>query len=735
MKMVPIMLLLSITLSQLVTAETNQLVGYVNILQGTDSTKQFSHGNTLPLVGMPWGMVDWSMENGEGKWFFTPNGRVDGIRATHQPSPWMGDYSYFALMPQANDLRMDAKARTQDYDTNTAILRPDYEKLDLKQDGITMELTGTDRCGVFRLTYHNGTTGRLILDVSDKSKFDLKIEGRTIYGISLAGKKNFPSYFVVKFDRGIAQAAPAANAKNLQHYVEFPTTPKEPVIVKVGTSFISWDQAEQNLRTEAEGTFDAIHSRVADVWNTNLGKIEIEATEDQKKTFYTCLYRAQMYPQSIFEFDAAGKPIHCSPYDKKIHDGVLYAGIGIWDGFRTTFPLLTLIYPAQLDQILQGFVNASVEGNGPLPEWPCPGYGGGMPGQHCAAIFADAVVKGLKGFDAAKAYDALRKGAFEGLGRKGGDNYLKLGYLLGPQYGAVSTTLDYAYDDWCVAQIAKRLNHPDDAKILMERSQNYRNLWDPSVGFMREKQKDGTWAGTFDEFKWMGPYCESGPWQASWFVPHDPAGLTGLVGGRDQFSAKLDKLFSTTIPPGHKPGIHEEKEMVAIPAFGQCALNNQPSFHIPYLYAVVGQPWKTQYWTRRACVELFNAGAQGFCGDEDNGSMASWYILSSIGLYPFCPGTSEYIMTSPLFPKVTIHLADKKTLVITTSNNSDKNVYIQKCLLNGEEVSKTWLSHQEIIKGGELHFEMGSTPNTNSVSDKDLPYSASASTLTILPTK
>jgi predicted alpha-1,2-mannosidase len=364
-------------------ADKSKLVEYVNILQGTDSTPHFSHGNTLPLVGMPWGMVDWSLQNGDRGWFFSPNGRVDGIRATHQPSPWMGDYAFFVLMPQAGDLRMDVKARAQEYDMNAAILHPDYEKIDLKQDAITMELAGTERCGVFRFTYHTGTTGRLILDGADKSKVDLRINGRTIYGRT--PNKKFPSYFVVKLDRDIIKseilkeeisqaATPKSNAtlapkttpppkatvsgesRDVRGYVEFLTKPTEPVLVKVGTSFISLEQAEQNLRTETEGTFEAIHDRVAAVWNANLGKIEITATEDQKKTFYTCLYRAQMFPHRIYELDAAGKTIHYSPYDGKIHDGVLYAGIGVWDGFRTTFPFLTLVYPSQLDSILQGFV-------------------------------------------------------------------------------------------------------------------------------------------------------------------------------------------------------------------------------------------------------------------------------------------------------------------------------------------------------------------------------------------
>ena len=513
--------------------------------------------------------------------------------------------------------------------------------------------------------------------------------------------------------------------------MEFLTKPTEPVVVKVGTSFISWEQAEQNLRAETEGTFDAIHDRVAAVWNTNLGKIEITATEDQKKTFYSCLYRAQMFPHRLYELDAAGKPIHFSPYDGKIHEGVLYGDIGIWDGFRTTFPLITILYPTQLNEILQGFVNASAEGDGTLPEWPSPGYRRCMIGQHCAAIFADALAKGQTKFDVPKAYESLRKSAFEvpdkgGMVRAGMGDYLGLGYISGVKNSAVSTTLDYAYDDWCVAQMARLLNHPDDAKTLMARSQNYRKLWDPSVGFMRGKNADGTWVEPFDEFAWGDPYVESGPWQASWFVPHDPAGLTGLLGGREPFAAKLDKLFS--LPPTYHLGayrsvIQEMNGMVAI-NLGQCNLNNQPSFGIPYLFAAIGQPSKTQYWTRRACAELFNAGPQGYCGDEDNGSMASWYLLSAMGLFSFCPGTPEYIVTSPLFSKATLHLEDNKTLVITASNNSDKNVYIQKRLFNGKEDAKTWVSHRDIIQGGELHFEMGPAPKPDSVSDKDLPYSA-----------
>ena len=682
----------------------------------------------------------------EEHWFFQPNGTCDGFRATHEPSPWNGDYGQFVLMP---DLEPGEQA-TSGYNTNTAILRPDYERIDLKGGAISGELTGTERCGVFRLTYHQGKTGRLMVKAFGAS--EIRIEGRTVYGISRANSggvpKNFTSFFVIKLDRDItgsdlsskdrseapanatgtnasvtktivprAIASPAsipgAKRNDAGGYVEFRISPGDPVLVKVGTSYISWQQAEQNIHAEAEGTFDAIHERVAATWNANLGKITIDATEDQKKTFYSCLYRAQMFPQRLFELDKTGKPIHYSVYDGKVHDGVLYGNIGIWDAFRTTFPLITLIYPEQLDEILQGFVNASMEGDGTLPEWPSPGYRRIMIGQHCAAVFADAIAKGHTGFDVATAYQSLRKSAFEVpargmMVRDGMSDYLKLGYTPGTKY-SVSTALDYAYDDWCVAQMATHLNHPDDAKALMARSQNYRKLWDPSVGFMHDKKADGTWVEPFDEFAWGGPYAESGPWQASWFVPHDPAGLTSLVGGREQFAAKLDKLFSlpsTYHVGGYGKVIHEMVEMAGA-HLGQCALNNQPSFDIPYLFAAIGQPWKTQYWTRRACAELFNSTPAGFPGDEDNGSMASWYILSSIGIYPFCPGSPEYLMTSPVFPKVTIHLAGHKTLLITSLGNSDKNIYIQKCQFNGTETAKTWISHQAIIEGGVASFRDG----------------------------
>jgi len=712
----------------------------VNILQGTDSNFDLSHGNTLPLVGVPWGMTDWSIENATGNWFFHPVAKIDGFRATHQPSPWMGDYGQFVLMPQSGELRLDAGARMVDYDAGTSVLGPDYEKLELKGERITAELTATERCAVFRFTFGRGGPGRLIVDAGGPS--GIEIVGRAVRGFSRANTGGVPggfaTYFVIELDRDITgkavivgHGAPGESGE-ASSYVEFAALPGERVEARVGTSFIGWEQAERNLRAETAGGFDAVRTRVRETWNSRLGRIEIEAPEDRRRTFYSCLYHALMFPHRLHEIDADGKTVHASPYDGRIHEGVLYGDIGLWDAFRTTFPLLSLLYPAQLGEILQGFVNASAEG-GTLPEWPSPGYRDCMIGQHSAAIFADAATKGITGFDLGMAYDSLRRSAFEppakgDLVRKGLADYLRLGYVpdCATTY-AVSTSLDYVYDDWCVAQIARLRGRTGDYDALMARAQNYRRLWDPGVGFMRPRDEAGRWVGTFDPFAWGGPYAEGGPWQSSWFVPHDPAGLAGLLGGRERLAGKLDEMLRT--PPifhfgGYGHVIHEMTEM-GNAGFGQYAQCNQPVFHVLYLYAFAGQPWKTEYWTRRVCAGMFDATERGFPGDEDNGSMASWYLLSSIGLFPLCPGNPAYVLGSPLFSKVTLHPSQAGSFVITASSQGDGNVYVRRRTLNGAVYTRTWIAHADIAKGGELSLDMGPEPDTRTVAVADLPYSAS----------
>ncbi|MCE5268410.1 MAG: GH92 family glycosyl hydrolase [Planctomycetaceae bacterium] len=725
------------------------LLQYVNILQGTDSTPEFSYGNTLPLVGTPWGMTDWTPQtcSDENPWFYRyPVRKILGFRATHQPSPWMGDYGNFLIMPQTGPLVPDIE-RGADYDLKASVYRPDYLRIALPRYGVTTELTASERCGVFRFTFDKAKTGRLLVDPAGPSA--VEFVGRRFQGFSKAhanpAAENYATYFVGELDRDVSRHGTFAGSakRKMQRgesepriggYLEFDTTDRPTVEVRIATSHISFEQALRNLQTETEGGFEAVRARTIANWEKNLKRIEIDGTDDQRRTFYTCLYRALKFPHRFHELNAEGKPIHFSPWDGRVHDGVCYVDSGLWDTFRTQFPLYSIVYPTRLGEIVQGWLNAYQEG-GWLPQWPSPGGFGGMVGTHADAMIADAMMKRIPGFDVQRAYAALRQDAFgvrsgqrDG-GRGGMKEYLKLGYV--PPRAApdwLSASLDFAYDDWCVAQAAKLLGKTDDYRVLMERSQNYRKCWDSQVGFMRAKKADGSWAEPkFDEFAWGNGYCEGGPWQCSWAVQHDAAGLAELLGGKALLAAKLDKMFgspSTFHAGGYGCVIHEMQEMAALKS-GQYAQSNQPSFHHPYLYAAVGQPWKTEFWTRKACAEFYNSGPRGYIGDEDNGSAASWYMLSAMGFYPLTPGHASYVLTSPALAKAVLHLPTGRDFTIAAAGNGPKSIYVQKRTLSGREITGTWIAHQDIAAGGMLEVELGEKPNVRAVKDAELPYSAS----------
>jgi predicted alpha-1,2-mannosidase len=714
----------------------------VNILQGTDSNREFSHGNTLPLVAPPWSMTDWCVQNHADmneRWFFqSTRTSFFGFRATHSPCPWAGDYGHFTIDPQTGPADLSARGRVCNYDPARTIMRPDYVKIQLDRFHITAELTASERCGVMRLHFDPADkTGRLIFDFPGEAQ--LQVQGNRVSGYSKyhggSAAGDFHCYFVGELDRPVtySQLIGTANSSSKgTGYIEFDL--KKPMVeIKFATSYISPQQARRNLETETRGGFDAVRQRTADSWNEHLTKIAVDGTPDQEATFYTCLYRAMTFPHKIYELDAGGKPIHYSPWDGGVHSGVAYADSGLWDTFRTQYPFVSIVYPDQLGEIVAGWLNAYREA-GWLPQWPNPGGLRGMPGSHADAMIADAMSKGIKGFDYQTAYEALRHDAFDQShrrnpgGREGMTNYLKLGYCPAnsvPYW--VSTSLDYAYDDWCVAQAAKLTHHMDDYHLLMQRSLNYRKLWDPTVQFMRGKNPDGSWADPdFDPFAWGNGYAESGPWQSSWAVQHDALGLADLAGGPAAFAKIMDHLFhqaSVFHVGGYGNVIHEMSEFAAI-NMGQYSGNNQPSFHIPYLFAAVGQPWKTEYWTRRACAELFNAGPDGYSGDDDNGSMSSWYLLSSMGIYPLTPGQPTYVLTSPVFRSVKIELAHGKTFTTTAINNSPENVYVQSRTLDGQPDANTWISQSQITSGGTLIDQMSDKPAERTVTEAQLPYSA-----------
>jgi predicted alpha-1,2-mannosidase len=714
-------------------------------MQGTDSIREFSHGNVLPLVAAPFGMTDWSVQNAgdlnERFFFQSRRTTFTGIRATHQPSPWAGDYGHFSITPQTGPAATDADDRASEYDPAKTVMRPDYLRIHLKKYKATAELTSSERAAIWRVTYDpSHRTGRLVFDLAGDSQLQMK--GNRLWGYAkyhggpAAG--DFHCYFVATLDRPITGGKAVGTATGSGKgagYIEFANNGK-PVEMRIATSFISPEQAQVNLDREAAMGFEGMRKNTADAWERLLSRISVEGSLERRKTFYSCLFRALKYPRKIHEKNRAGEIVHYSPWSGKTEKGVAFTDTGLWDTFRTQFPLFAIAYPDIYGEIVEGWLNAYREG-GWLPHWPNPGGFRGMPGNYADTMVADAMVKGIKGFDMKTAYAALRKDAFEipkdipgkSVGGKAGlEEYLRLGYVPAKRTEYwVSMTLDYAYNDWCVAQAAKLMGRKEDYQKLMRRSQNYRNLWDKENGFMRSKDENGRWSEKeFDPYTWGGAYTESGPWQSSWGVQHDALGLADLKGGPAGFGRMLDDLF--THPPIFKVGayrgvIHEMTEFVAC-GTGQYAGCNQPSFHIPYLYAGIGQPWKMEYWTRYACRNLYGYGTNGFIGDDDNGSNSSWYILSSMGIYPLTPGHPSYVLTSPEFDAVTINLPSGKKIQIAAKGNSEKNVYVKSRTVNGRPWTKTWISHADLVNGAKIGTVMSARPTVRKVKPAELPYSA-----------
>ena len=713
---------------------------FVNALQGTDNVREFSHGNVLPLLCAPFGMTDWSVQNvgdlGERFFFQSRSKTFYGVRATHQPSPWAGDYGHFSITPQSGPVLLDSEARAVPYDPATTVMRPDYLRIRLEKVRATAEVTASERAAVWKVAFDPGVkTGRLVFDLAGDARFQAsgdRISGYTkSHGGPAAG--DFALYFEGVLDRP-STGSQAVTSKGAG-YVEFATGDGKPVTMRIATSFISPEQARLNLDQETAGGFEAVRKATADAWEGMLDRIDVRGTEERKKTFYSCLYRALKYPRRLDERNAQGETVHYSPWSGKVEKGPAFTDTGLWDTFRTQFPLLSIAYPDVYGRIVEGWLDAYREG-GWLPHWPNPGGFRGMPGNYADTMVADAMVKGIGGFDERTAYEALRKDAFEipvdvpgkSVGGKAGlADYLRLGYVPArrTEYW-VSMTLDYAYNDWCVAQAAKKMGKTDDYRTLMARARNYRNLWDASTGFIRSKDADSEWTRGFDPYAWGGAFTESGPWQGSWSVPHDALGLADLVGGPDAFARKLDDLF--THPPIFKTGayrgvIHEMLEFVAC-GMGQYAPANQPSFGLPYLYTAIGQPWKTEYWTRRACRELYGSGPDGFLGDDDNGSSSSWYLLSAMGIYPLTPGHPSYVFTSPEFDSVAIHRPDGKTIRIEARDNSEKNVYVGSRTVDGKPWTKGWISHAQLVGGAAIVDRMSEKPNVRKLTTEELPYSA-----------
>jgi predicted alpha-1,2-mannosidase len=730
------------------------LVKYVNTLQGTNSSFELTRGNTYPTTALPFGMHTWTAQtgkNGDGWKYQYKKNTIRGFQQAHQCSSWTNDYAVFSFMPVTGKLIVNEDARAASFSHDNEKAGPDYYRVQL-DNGITTEITPVERGAHLRFSFPKKQNSYLVLDGYTKMSMvkiipaERKIIGYVNNGHYRVG--DFRNYFVAVFDKPFKAWGTWENRKNTTQpdtlsaegqgmgaWIQF--KPGEIVQVKVASSYISNEQAELNLKRELGSykSFDDTRKAATGIWNKYLSKILVEGdSEADKATFYSCFFRASLFSRQFFEYDKDGKPYYFSPYDGKIHYGYLYTDTGFWDTFRAQFPLNTILHPTMHGRYMQALLDA-YDQCGWLPAWSFPGEGGSMIGNHAISLLTDAWVKGIRTFDAQKAlyaylHEATNKGPWgPANGRHGWKEYYQLGYVPYPEYGeATAKTLEYAYDDFCGYQLAKAVKAPYYENIFARQVYNYRNVFDSTTGFMRGRNSKGEWLPNFDATEWGGPYTEGCAWHWLWSVFHDVQGLIDLVGGNERFVAKLDSVF--TMPNTFKVGtygyaIHEMTEM-AMAQMGQYAHGNQPIQHMVYLYNYAGAPWKAQYHARDIMKKLYNATENGYPGDEDQGQTSSWYVLSALGFYSVCPGTDQYAIGSPLFKKVTITLENGKQFIIKANGNSERNVYIQKALLNGAAYGKNYIRHSDIINGGVLEFNMGDQPETSrGTAAGDRPFSLS----------
>jgi predicted alpha-1,2-mannosidase len=691
-------------------------VTLVSILQGTDSTPSFSRGNTLPIAARPFGMAHWTLQTTPNTpWMFQPGQRrIQGFRSTHQLSPWLGDYGHATFLPISGAPKLEYDSRASSYRPEDSILSPHTMAIRLLRYGIDAELVPTERGALIHANYTYQQTPGFVFDVPGDNLPIPEPDAarRTILFRSTANSggvpKDFACFYVLQFSEPWATLANEDQKDHRSTHLTFADSVRS-LDVRIATSFISFEQAERNLHLElGTKSLTELRAESEKVWNESLKRIEIEgATEQQQRTFYSCMYRTLLFPRMWHEPDASGAMQHRSPYNGKVVPGVMYADHGYWDVYRAWYPMMTILFPDRLAEILQAWVNAYQEG-GWLPQFPCPGYRACMTGSLIDSLFGEAAVKGIRGFDLVTAYEGLRKHATEpgnpdaGYGRRGIEEYLKFGYDPADKVDqSAAETVDAAYGDFCIAQVAKALGKADDYAMFMKRSENWRNIFDPNVGFFRGKNSDGSYLEPFNPIRWGNPYVEAAAYQHRFDAPHAMPELIEAMGGKEKVVAELEKMIK--MAPAFDVGsygteIHEMSEMAAV-NFGQYAHSNQPSHHLLYIFTVAGRQDRTAYWTRRVMDDLYTPDL--FAGDEDTGSMAAWYIFSSLGFYPLCPGKPEYILGAPLFPRATVHLPNGKILVVENSYKSGNSIQTS---LNGKLLPGGAVQHDEVKAGGHLRF-------------------------------
>ena len=644
---------------------------YVNVKMGTKSHPRRSYGNTLPLTQMPFGMASFCLQTEVKRaWFYQPDHEfAEGIRLTHQFSPWVGDYGAFLMMPQNDCVANSGDGAWSGIRKQETVESPHYFKTHFLRSNCIFELTPTERGGAVRLTFADNRSSYLsFLPVLGNYAYRIDPETSTVYGVTdghaLSRAENFHTYIAIRFTGDVLDTHRTYTQGEGASACIHIALRERVVEARMGISYISEEMALAALERECgEASFEELRTRAEESWEEKLSRIEIEAvSETQMRTFYSCLYRTFLFPRKAYELAPNGDPIHYVPYDGSVKPGVRYTDNCFWDTYRTLYPLFTLIARKEFEEMLEGFV-ADYKDGGWLPRCTSMGAVDCMPSTLVDAVIAEAATNGIGSKEVLETaldgmlYHATRISEDPRYGRNGALSFLRYGYVPRTEHReSVNLTQDFAYGDWCIATVAEVLGRNDIAEEYRKHTQYYKNLFDPSTGFMRGKDEAGQMAPDFDPCVWGGEYTEGSAWQNSFAVPHDIEGLAELHGGKDQLIAKLDEFFTT--PPryrvmGYGFEIHEMTEM-ALVDFGQMAISNQPSFHIPFIYAALGEVEKTEYWVKRLTEEAFFPTDNGFPGDEDTGTTAAWYILSVLGMYRLCPGKDEWIKFQPAVKKAKI---------------------------------------------------------------------------------
>ena len=737
---------------------------YVTTLMGTQSDFTLSTGNTYPAIALPWGMNFWTPQTGKmgDGWAYTYGAHtLRGLKQTHQPSPWINDYGQFSVMPVRGNDKLDEESRQSWFSHQSETAKPYYYSVYLADHDIKAEVAPTERAAIMRFTFPESSESGVVIDAFDRGSAIEVIDDRTIAGYTTRNSggvpENFRNYFVMTFDKPFSgfelTDAPASykpgskvlypeGGKSVEGdhavaKVHFTTARGEQVNVRIASSFISREQAFQNLKELGDMDFDGVKEQARKRWDEVLGAIEVEGGSiDQYRTFYSCLYRSVLFPRKFYEVTADGQVVHYSPYNGEVLPGYMYTDTGFWDTFRSLFPLLNLVYPSVNAEIQAGLANTYRE-SGFLPEWASPGHRGCMVGNNSASVVSDAILKGVTPEeDVETLYEAMASGTdkvhptVSSTGRLGHEYYNTLGYI---PYNVgienVARSLEYAYDDWCIAQVAAKLGRPaEEQQKWLTRAQNYRNLFDPETRLMRGRNEDGSFQKPFSPYKWGDAYTEGNAWHYTWSVFHDVDGLASLMGGREAFATMLDSVF--VVPPIYDDSyygkrIHEITEM-QVANMGNYAHGNQPAQHMIYLYNYAGQPGKAQWWAREVMDRLYMARPDGYCGDEDNGQTSAWYVFSALGFYPVCPGSDEYILGSPLFRRATIHLENGAEIEIDAPENAPENRYVGAMQLDGKPWEHNFLRWSDLRDGARVRFDMQAEPETGrGTDDGALPYSMS----------